>query len=523
MQRTFGYDGNTIVPKEAAAIRKACHALLNGATLWSIAKEWNAKGLKTSKGYLWEGSKVRQVLLRPSIAGLAVHDGEILDGVTARVEADHRPRHLGVGAQILSDPKRFTGRSMGRKHLLSGIAYCGECGKRMGTMSKPTKTGAKRVVYQCKNIGLHEDRARPDQTDELVVGVITERLADPEAARKLAKPTVDTKALHDQIDTLRKLITATRERIRRRPDRRPRPQRPHRPDHREAVPAGGQAAGRHMCRDVKDLAGKPDAADRFEALPLDRRRGVIDTLATVTIHRQTKAGWQVRPRGDHRRLAVITLDDSAHYGVTYSEARPGVGHNHEQQQLARIVAQAARIRRTARSPRRRTPSSTATHGVVESRFVFSAFRFREKAVANPNVITRDTVLPDRLLDVDEVADFLDCCPATVRREANRGRLRGMKVGSRWRFQPDDVAAYLDGETPASTAERTAWDAYIRKVVAEAPPLTTRADRRAVGAVRLGARRRRCAVSPPETERAAPAFPPRRHLTQSPPQKELSQC
>ena len=47
---------------------------------------------------------------------------------------------------------------------------------------------------------------------------------------------------------------------------------------------------RHMSRDVKDLAGKPDAAERFAALPLDRRRGVIDTLATVTIHRQRKGG-----------------------------------------------------------------------------------------------------------------------------------------------------------------------------------------------------------------------------------------
>ena len=55
--------------------------------------------------------------------------------------------------RYLADPKRFTGRSMGRKHLLSGIAYCGECGKRMGTCLKPTKSGSKRVVYQCKNVG----------------------------------------------------------------------------------------------------------------------------------------------------------------------------------------------------------------------------------------------------------------------------------------------------------------------------------------------------------------------------------
>ena len=119
VQRSFGYDGNTIVPKEAAAIRKACHALLNGATLWSIAKDWNAKGLKTSKGYQWEGSKVRQLLLRPSIAGLAVHNGEILDGVTPAWKPIIDRDTWESVRKCLSDPKRFTGRSLGRKHLLS--------------------------------------------------------------------------------------------------------------------------------------------------------------------------------------------------------------------------------------------------------------------------------------------------------------------------------------------------------------------------------------------------------------------
>lgn len=81
MGRTFGYNGNTVVPHEAEAIRSACHAVLGGGTLHSIAKEWNAKGLKTSKGYAWEGSSIRQMLLRPTIAGLAVYDGEVLEDV----------------------------------------------------------------------------------------------------------------------------------------------------------------------------------------------------------------------------------------------------------------------------------------------------------------------------------------------------------------------------------------------------------------------------------------------------------
>jgi excisionase family DNA binding protein len=59
----------------------------------------------------------------------------------------------------------------------------------------------------------------------------------------------------------------------------------------------------------------------------------------------------------------------------------------------------------------------------------------------------DVPVLDAVLDADEVAVILDCCNATVRREANRGRLRGVKVGSRWRFRLEAVDAYLDGETP----------------------------------------------------------------------------
>ena len=86
------------------------------------------------------------------------------------------------------------------------------------------------------------------------------------------------------------------------------------------------------------------------------------------------------------------------------------------------------------------------------------------------VLTPAIELPNRALEIDEVAVVLKCCPATVRREANRGRLRGTRIGQRWRFRPEDVLAYLNGETPASTSEREAWDAYVRKVVADAPPL-----------------------------------------------------
>ncbi len=205
--------------------------------------------------------------------------------------------------KLLSDPKRFTGRSMGRKHLLSGIAYCGECGRRMGTTVRRLKSGGNRPVYQCKNVGCMRMVRDLAKTDELVIGVITERLADPDAARKLSKPTVDTKALHDQIDTLRKLITATREEYTEGLiDARDRNARIERITEKLS-PLEDKLLGSHMSRDVKDLAGSPmrpsGSRCRWTAVARGGHAGHGDHPPAG------QAGWPVRPRGDHRRLEVI--------------------------------------------------------------------------------------------------------------------------------------------------------------------------------------------------------------------------
>ena len=73
-------------------------------------------------------------------------------------------------------------------------------------------------------------------------------------------------------------------------------------------------------------------------------------------------------------------------------------------------------------------------------------RAARRAANRGRPLTPAIDLPNHALDVFEVAEVLDVCDATVRREAKRGRLHGTKVGSRWRFQPAAVAAYLDGRT-----------------------------------------------------------------------------
>jgi excisionase family DNA binding protein len=62
----------------------------------------------------------------------------------------------------------------------------------------------------------------------------------------------------------------------------------------------------------------------------------------------------------------------------------------------------------------------------------------------PRALAPVIELPNRFLDVYEVAEYLKCCTATVRREVQRGRLRSTRIGQRLRFHPEDVRAYLDG-------------------------------------------------------------------------------
>jgi site-specific DNA recombinase len=309
--RTFGYDGNELVQVEADAIRQACNDLLSGTSLYAIAKRWNAAGLPTTKGALWNGSTVRQVLTRARNAGLAVYDvhgsqrpgqtlkqridASIIDDAKVSWPAIVDRDTFDAVLSHLSNPARHTGKSHSNLFLLSGIAYCGLCGGKMGTGLRRTKTGAKRPVYQCKNFGCMKVVRDLTRTDELVVGVVTKRLARRDAAELFARQGVDTKALSADVNKYRELIRAAEleydeGEIRGADLKRRRENLQTKIDAIEAQLVGARSKSR-----LQGLIGRADAANRFAKLDLDKRRVVVDTLATVTIMPTTKAGGVFDP------------------------------------------------------------------------------------------------------------------------------------------------------------------------------------------------------------------------------------
>ncbi|HEX2743152.1 MAG TPA: recombinase family protein [Streptosporangiaceae bacterium] len=178
--RPFGWadDKVTHVPAEADAIRDGADAVLAGASLSSVVRDWTNRGLrppfsnpKDVDGEIiprtrtvdgqeipysgkWSQTTVRGILLNPQNAGLRVYQGEVIgDGNwTAIISVE---KWQAVKA-ILSNPSRIMPR--GAVTLLGGLAVC-TCGNRMkhGTRTnKHRQAGVPYGIYRC-------DTSNPDR------------------------------------------------------------------------------------------------------------------------------------------------------------------------------------------------------------------------------------------------------------------------------------------------------------------------------------------------------------------------
>lgn len=277
-RRSFGYtrDGQ-LFNTEAAPLREAYSAILAGASLYSIATQWNNRGLKTTAGKDWSGSTVRQVLVNPRYAGLRVYQGEVIGPAEwpALVTEDV----WRATKDLLSAPGRRRGMPTGRINLLTGIALCGVCHQTIGSA---VKYGQR--VYACKRRDCFAVSRQQSAVDEWVVEHVTARLARPDAAAILARddqPDVaqlrdDAAALRARLDTLAVEFAdgeLTPSQMRIATDRLK--------SKLAAVESQMFNANTHRLFD--GVIGAADVRAAFDSLPLDRRRAIVDALVTITV------------------------------------------------------------------------------------------------------------------------------------------------------------------------------------------------------------------------------------------------
>jgi DNA invertase Pin-like site-specific DNA recombinase len=270
-------------PQTAAVVQEAARRVLAGETPYSIAQDFNRRGIKPPRGSKrgWDLTQIKRLCTNPSYAGLRTHQGKILRDDAGNPVATAWPSLIDQADHAalvtrLTDPNRRTQRDSAVRHLLSGIAVCGVCDGRVRVQKNRGF-----LAYLCVE-GFHVSR-REDHLDAFVEAVTVARLQRPDlldlltedqdedVAAAIAEARDKRTRLNEFYDAAAagELTPAALSRIEARllaeiedAERRARP---------STVPAV-----------VTDAAG-PDAADRWAQLSLPQKREIISTLMEVRI------------------------------------------------------------------------------------------------------------------------------------------------------------------------------------------------------------------------------------------------
>lgn len=180
-------DGPVIVEADAAEIRTAITATIAGASIGSIVKDLNSRGVPTRRGQKWTSTSVRNMLLRPTNAGLTAYRGEIMENRSTFPAIITEDEWRTVTA-IITNPSRRSQTDSRVRHLLAGLLRCGACGAAMKTSSRSSGPAESKFYYKCPSIGGGHAFQTAAPVENLISEIVIARLSDPSAVARLAGP-----------------------------------------------------------------------------------------------------------------------------------------------------------------------------------------------------------------------------------------------------------------------------------------------------------------------------------------------
>jgi DNA invertase Pin-like site-specific DNA recombinase len=212
-RRPFGYqvdkttkahERNLLVDLvEAANIENAARDLLARVSLKAVTRDLRERGVPTVTGAAWTTSSVRDMLLKPAVAGLARRGTELVaapwEPILDRATWDRLH-------ELLTDPRRRTTSANEPRWLVSGFATCGVCGKALKVGGAGRGRSAAYVGTDCGHV-----RRVAAKVDELVTDLVLARLEEPDAAdllRPRPRASVDRAALTRDLTVLRERSAA---------------------------------------------------------------------------------------------------------------------------------------------------------------------------------------------------------------------------------------------------------------------------------------------------------------------------
>ena len=154
--RPYGYTHNyaELVSEEVKVLKDMAKRYLAGESLYSIAKDYNARGVFKYSGKPWKSDDISKFLGRAEYAGIRSYKGDevavgqwvpLWDKDQVKAEAYYRKLRVKLDS---TDP---WSRDTARKHLLVGVLYCGLCDRPLACKSpsywcSPAKGGCGKIV-----------------------------------------------------------------------------------------------------------------------------------------------------------------------------------------------------------------------------------------------------------------------------------------------------------------------------------------------------------------------------------------
>lgn len=305
-----------VVEAEALIVRRMFDEFLAGTSLGQIARDLNSEGHRTRKGYSWDVSVVRRMLMNPVYAALLpapqpsgkhrIAQSEIETSTPGAWEPIVSVDFVKATRARLVGVKPNADSNVG-KHLLSGLAICGRCGDPMYSTHAKTRptarkdgsgaaTSKKYLAYRC--VTGHLIR-KADVIDEYVTNICVARLSEPDIvtffkpseempdpvelhARKISLESREMSIAHFIASGQMNADSATTALA----------------ELKVELQAINNAIGRAISRDpLADFIGVEDVHKRWDELSLGRRRSIIDLLMTVII----------KPVGGGKRTSYETV------------------------------------------------------------------------------------------------------------------------------------------------------------------------------------------------------------------------
>ncbi|WP_455834790.1 recombinase family protein [Pseudarthrobacter siccitolerans] len=176
-----------IVEADAKEIRQAVTAAIAGASIGSLVRDFNDRGVLTRRGQKWTSTAIRNLLLRPTNAGLSAYRGEIV-GVSTFPAIISEDEWRTVTA-IIKNPDRRSNTDSRIRHLLAGILRCGNCGAAMKTSSRSDgRSETSKFYYKCPTRGDGHAFQTATPVELLIADMVIARLEQPGVIARLSGP-----------------------------------------------------------------------------------------------------------------------------------------------------------------------------------------------------------------------------------------------------------------------------------------------------------------------------------------------